>query len=447
MRSERRIVSTPETLAAELERRTRREQREQRLPSVAAAVVRDGEHVWETAVGAADVTKGRDATPDTQYRLGSITKTFTAAAIMQLRDAGKLDLEDSLDKHVEGAAHAPTLRRLLSHTSGLQRETHDDAWLRARFADVPELLETLGDAEQVLPPGARFHYSNLAFALLGIVVERVSGVPYAQYVQERLLEPLGLRRTSFEPQEPAATGYLVQPYVEGVWKAAPVQTGAWIAAGQLWGTVRDLCTWASFLADPAEPVLAKRTVEEMRTVQTIDDHVRWTGGYGLGLMLQRDGERILAGHGGSMPGFIAAVYVSPADKIGVGILTNSSSAALGELAKKLVAATVDQWPVPLEPWKVQDPPPDDVVPLLGIWFMEGAAFTLRWKEGKLDARFPDDADWKPSAVLVRESAERWRVESGWEQGEALRIERGADGSVARMALAGYPVTREPTLWV
>jgi CubicO group peptidase (beta-lactamase class C family) len=329
----------------------------------------------------------------------------------------------------------------------LQRETHDDAWLKARFADVPELLDTLGEAEQVLPSGARFHYSNLAFALLGVVVERVSGIPYEQYVRDRLLTPVGLSRTAFEPQQPAATGYLVQPYVEGVWEEAPVTTGAWIAAGQMWGTVRDLCAWASFLAEPDESVLARATAAEMRTVQTIDDHVRWTGGYGLGLMLQRDGERILAGHGGSMPGFIAAMYASPPDKIGVAILTNSSSAALGELAKKLVGGTVDQWPVPPEPWKVEEPPPDDVLPLLGIWFMEADAFTLRWKDGKVEGRFPDDPDWKPSAVFVRESDDRWRIESGWEQGEALRIERDAEGNVVRLALAGYPVTREPSLWV
>jgi len=218
---------------------------------------------------------------------------------MQLRDEGKLDLEDRLDAYIEGAAHTPTLRRLLSHTSGLQRETHDDAWLTKRFADAAELVETLERAEQVLPAGARFHYSNLAFALLGIVVERVSGLAYPDYVRQRLLEPLGLERTSFEPQAPAATGYLVQPYAEGVWDEAPVETGAWIAAGQLWGTVRDLCRWAAFLADPDESVLSRASVEEMRTVQTIDDHERWTSGYGLGLGLRRDGERVLAGHGGS----------------------------------------------------------------------------------------------------------------------------------------------------
>ncbi|HEY2182573.1 MAG TPA: serine hydrolase domain-containing protein, partial [Gaiellaceae bacterium] len=91
-------MSTPETLAAKLEQLVRLEQREKRMPSLSAAILRDGELVWETALGLADVESDLEATPDTQYRIGSITKTFTAAAIMQLRDAGKLDLEDTLDR-------------------------------------------------------------------------------------------------------------------------------------------------------------------------------------------------------------------------------------------------------------------------------------------------------------------------------------------------------------
>ncbi|HZS23884.1 MAG TPA: serine hydrolase domain-containing protein [Gaiellaceae bacterium] len=434
-------MSTPETLTAELDRLVRKEQKDKRLPSIAATVVRGGETIWETAVGAADIEAGREATPDTQYRLGSITKTFTAAAIMQLRDAGRLDLEDPLDRHVDGAKHAPTLRRLLSHTSGLQRETQDDAWLHARFASVDELLDTLHEAEGVLPPGARFHYSNLAFALLGVVVERVSGIPYADYVRSRLLEPLGLTRTSFVPQGDAATGYLVQPWVEGVWPTAPVETGAWIAAGQLWGTVRDLARWATFLADPDESVLRRSTVEEMRTVQSLDDHVRWTSGYGLGLGLVRDGERILAGHGGSMPGFIAGVYVSPADKVGVAGLTNASGARLSVLLQKLVATTVERWPLPPEPWRVEDEPPEDAVALLGIWFMEGDELVFRWRNGTLEAQFADAADWEAPAVFERLGPDRWRIVSGWEHGEVLRVEP------ERMVLAGYPVTRAPTTWV
>jgi CubicO group peptidase (beta-lactamase class C family) len=427
-------MPTPELLAAELERRVAREQRDKRLPSITAAVLRDGETVWETAVG-------DGATPDTQYRLGSITKTFTAAAIIQLRDAGKLDLEDRLDAHVEAAAHAPTIRRLLSHTSGLQRETHDDAWLEQRFASVPELLETLDRAEHVLPPGARFHYSNLAFALLGIVVERVSGVPYRDYVEQRLLQPVGLTRTSFDPDARAAKGYLVKPYVEGVWDEAPVETGAWIAAGQRSPTVPHICRWAAFLAEPDESVLAKRSAEEMRTVQAIADHTRWTAGYGLGLQLARDGDRIVAGHGGSMPGFIAFVGVSPTDKVGAAVLTNSSTARVDELGLKLIATTVEQWPVPPEPWRVEEPPPAEIERLLGIWYMEGDQIVFRWRAGKLEAQFADVPDWSPPAVFEQGADGRWRIVSGWEHGEVLRIED------ERLVLSGYPITREPGTWV
>jgi CubicO group peptidase (beta-lactamase class C family) len=440
------MPETPERLAARLDRLVVGAQREKRMPSIAAAVLRDGELVWETALGAADVGAEVEATPDTQYRVGSITKTFTAAAIMQLRDAGKLDLEDTLDRHVEGAAHAPTIRRLLSHASGLQRETQDDSWLTLRFAEPDELLETLAQAELVLPSGARFHYSNLAFALLGILVERVSGMPYQDYVRERLFEPAGLTRVSFEPEPPAAKGYLAQPYADGVWDTIGVETGAWASAGQIWGTAADICRWGAFLADPDESVLAKKSAEEMRTVQVIAEHDRWLAGYGLGLELRRDGERILAGHGGSMPGFIARLYFSPQEKVVVAALTNESEAALGELGLALVATTVDEWPVAPEPWRVGEPPPDGVVPLLGAWFMEATRLVIRWRDGKLEARFDGMLDWEPSSVFEQETDDRWRTVSGSEQGEALRIERGEDGSVARLVWAGYPVTREPGPW-
>jgi CubicO group peptidase (beta-lactamase class C family) len=439
-------VSTPDRLTAKLEQLLAADQREKRLPAIAAAVLRDGEPVWESAMGAADVEAGIEATPDTQFRCGSITKTFTAAAIMQLRDAGKLDLEDTLDVHVEGAAHKPSIRRLLSHASGLQRETQDDSWLTLRFAPPDELLATLESAEMVLPSGARFHYSNLAYALLGIVVERVSGLRYTDYVRERLFEPLGLSRLSFEPEPPAAKGYVGQPYADRVWNAIDVETGAWASAGQLWGTVGDLCRWGAFLADPDEAVLAKTSAEEMRTVQVIADHERWTAGYGLGLALRRDGERILAGHSGSMPGFIAMLFFSPADKVVTAALTNESHGLIGDLALALVRTTVEEWPVAPEAWGVGEPPPDDVLPLLGTWFIEATQVDLRWRDGKLEARSPSDAAWEPPAIFERESDDRWRTVSGPERGEALRIERGPDGSVTRMIWAGYPVTREPGPW-
>src|SRR6187401_1155897 len=127
-------MSTPEHFTTELERLTRFAQSEQRLPSLTAAVLRDGEVVWATAIGEAEVSAHRQATTNTQYRLGSITKTFTAAALMQLRDRNVVDLDAPLDTYLPGAALAPSIRRLMTHMSGLQREAHDYEWLTNRFA-------------------------------------------------------------------------------------------------------------------------------------------------------------------------------------------------------------------------------------------------------------------------------------------------------------------------
>ena len=157
-----------------------------RLPSLAAAVFRGDELVWSDAVGVADAEKKVEATPDTQYAVASITKTFTAVSVMQLRDAGRLDLEEPLSRYLPEAAHgSPTLRRMLAHASGLQREPPGEVWETLEFPGEEELLGRLAEAEQVLPPRAAWHYSNLAYALLGHVVARVSGTPFRDYVQER----------------------------------------------------------------------------------------------------------------------------------------------------------------------------------------------------------------------------------------------------------------------
>jgi CubicO group peptidase (beta-lactamase class C family) len=179
----------------------------------------------------------------------------------------------------------------------------------------------------------------------------------------------------------------------------------------------------------------------MRTIQTMDDHARWTVGYGLGVQLFRDGERILAGHGGSMPGFIATVRVSPADRVGAAVLTNESTARIGPLGSELVAATVERWAVPPAVWEVAEPPPADVEPLLGIWYMEGSQLVFRWRGGTLQAQWTDVPDWVEPAVFEQGTDGRWRIVSGWEHGEVLRVEPD------RLVLSGYPVTREPGVWV
>ncbi|MBW8732649.1 MAG: beta-lactamase family protein, partial [Terrabacter sp.] len=186
-----------------------------RAPSVVAAVVRDGEVTWTGAVGSA-VVGGLAAGPDVQYRIGSITKTFTSVLVHQLRDEGVLDLDDPLDRWLPDSRHARvTLRRLLAHASGLQREL-GDMWATLEVPTREDLLAGFETSEQVLPARGSHHYSNLAYAILGEVVGRATSSTWAEQLEHRLLQPLGMTRTSLQPTDPRAQGYLTEPYADAV---------------------------------------------------------------------------------------------------------------------------------------------------------------------------------------------------------------------------------------
>ena len=302
--------------AKQLDRLLQQQQAE-RFPSVAAAVVRNGETVWANAVGGADYEAGEDATPGTQYRIGSITKTFTATSIMQLRDAGKLDLDDRLGEHLDDVGDgSPTIRRMLAHISGLQREVGE------MFVDLSMPSEEDLRVGFALEPARAHHYSNLAFGLLGRVVAAKSGVPYTQYVDENVIKPLGLERTTWHAAAPRAQGYLVDDYARTVWTEPELDLGGVAAMGQLWSTVEDLVTWATFLARGEAGVLDPKTVEEMWFPQVMYYPDDWVLGWGLGLMLFNESGTIFGGHGGAMPGHLAGVYVNRKTQIGAAALTN-----------------------------------------------------------------------------------------------------------------------------
>ena len=411
------------------------ERQADRLPSVAAGVVRKGEPVWSGAAGTADYTEDRAATPDTQYRVGSITKTFTATAIMQLRDAGALDLDDRLDRHIGGNADsAPTLRRLLCHLSGLQREA-GEMFVTGESPTEQDLIESLGGIEFVLEPGQAHHYSNLAFALLGQVVTAVSGEPYTDYVDSRIIAPLGLGRTTWYRQEPFAQGYLVDEYARTVWVEPATDMKGTAAAGQLWSTVGDLGRWASFLATGRDGVLAAKTVEAMWFPQVMWDPADWELAWGLGLMLYNHEGRIYGGHGGAMAGHLAGVYIDRKTQIGAAALTNSSTRGDMDLtAIKLAAKTVELWPEPVEPWRPEAQPPADVRPLLGRWWSEGSEFVFWWEDGALRSKPAAAPANRPPTIFGREG-DGWRATAGRERGERLRV----DGK--RLIWAGYTFTR------
>jgi CubicO group peptidase (beta-lactamase class C family) len=187
-------------LVGDLERQVRAAQSQWHSPAVSAGIVRDGSLVWSTHVGAARLDPMQAPTDHTQYMIGSITKTFTAVLVMALRDAGRMSLDDRLERYLPQTRHgAVTIRSLLAHASGLQREPVGRIWENIEPPDSQRLLSELEDAEQVLPSHLAFHYSNLAFALLGQIVERLERRPWGEVVTERILAPLEMKDTGLTP--------------------------------------------------------------------------------------------------------------------------------------------------------------------------------------------------------------------------------------------------------
>ncbi len=420
-------------------------QAEQRMPSVSAAVFRGDELIWQQALGLADVERGVEATPETQYRIGSITKTFTAVGVLQLRDAGELSLDEPLTTYLPESAHAPTIGRMLAHSSGLQREPPGEIWETMKAPSREELLAGTTDAEQVLEPGSWWHYSNLAFALLGEVVARAHGGTWEEALRTRILEPLGLSRTTAEEADPAARGYFVEPYSDAVRLEPELDLGGAGALGKLWSTTGDLARWGAFLGAGDDRVLKASTLEEMSHVRAMVDHAGWTLAWGTGLELYRRGEHVFVGHGGAMPGHLAGLVVDRTTKIGAAVLTNSGAGASPEkLALDLATAAIGALPAVVEPWQPGDAVPLELEPLLGPWWTEGHQIVLSWRRGRLEAKLLDGVPGRDTSYFEPDGPDRFRSVEGRERGELLRVVRDEDGGVEKLYFATYPLRREPS---
>jgi CubicO group peptidase (beta-lactamase class C family) len=429
-------MSLPEPLARDLRRRLAEAQSEARLPSVSAAVARRGDLAFTGAVG--------DPAPDTdvQYRMGSITKTFTAVLVLQLRDEGLLSLADPLERHLPGTpAGNATVRDLLGHLSGLTQEPPGDFWEAVPGRPGAELLAGIGAEELVLPARRAWHYSNLAYGLLGLVVERIRQVAYAEALRARVLDPLELRRTTYDPVAPYATGYRVHPYADELREEPHADTGAMAPAGQLWSTPSDLACWGSFLAQPTAGVLAPDTVEEMCEPVAIGDPRSWTTGYGLGLQLYRRGERVYAGHGGSMPGFVAGLAVARGEAVAVAAMANAwqgVNAAL--LALQLAEQVLDDDPQ-VTPWRPEETPAA-FVEVLGSWWYRGVELVLYVRGGRLHLRRASDLTGEGAESFVPEGPDRYRGVDGGDRGELMRVRRDDAGAPVVLDLATWLLTRQ-----
>jgi D-alanyl-D-alanine carboxypeptidase len=436
--------------------------REHRLPGIVAGVAsRDGLRWWH-ASGFADIEAGRRGDERTLHRVASITKTFTATAVLQLRDEGKLRLDDPAIRFLPelGRLEDPhgdlddlTIRRLLMHTSGLQGELPwqdlDQFWFY-RSDELPRILR-LGSVRT--PPEAGYKYSNFAYELLGLLVERVADRPFIDHVRAAILDPLGMADTTWFPDEDQvarrAVGYDARFHDDTPRRAKALEDGLFLADGGLWSTAEDLGRWLGhqLRADPAREVgddlvLAGRTLVEMHRPTWLVDP-KWEEAQGLGFYGTRKGELILVGHAGSLHGFQSNISFSATAKLGVTVLINGIASAT-KLAQQLMEVLVPAAAEAEDRQEVEPfaPAPEGYRELLGTYrdpeFNDD--LLVEWRDGKLVAR---DGDPEAPNRELRPTGDplAFLVTGGRHDAELIVFSRGEGARVDRCNIAGYPLIR------
>ncbi|MER6692862.1 serine hydrolase domain-containing protein [Streptomyces minutiscleroticus] len=403
-------------------------QTEGRAPSLVAAVVRGGGTVW---TGARSAVAGHEPDEDVQYRIGSITKTFTAVLVLRLRDEGLLDLGDPLEKHLPGTgAGEATIAELLAHTGGLAAESPAPWWERTPGSLRPELADVLGERPFRHPVGRRHHYSNPGYTLLGALVEKLRGAPWEEVLRAEVLEPLGLGRTSAQPRAPHAGGWAVHPWADVLLPEPVEDLGRMAPAGQLWSTARDLARFAVFLAGGDERVLSAESVREMRTPAAPGEAADVAAGsaYGLGMQIQSRDGRLLVGHSGSLPGFLANLSISVEDDVAAVVLANCTSGPLtSAVAADLVRIVAEAEPRIPEPWRPLPEVDAEVLALAGPWYWGTHPFALRLTDGGGVALEPLSGNGRRSRFRANGDG-TWTGLEGYYAGEPLRPVRRPDGS-------------------
>ncbi|MER7574279.1 serine hydrolase domain-containing protein [Streptomyces sp. NPDC126514] len=418
-------------------------QSEGRAPSLVAAVVRDGRAVWH---GSRTSVEGHGPDENVQYRIGSITKTFTAVLVMRLRDEGLLDLGDPLEKHLPGTgAGEATVSELLAHTGGLAAESPAPWWERTPGSMRPELADVLGEQPLLHPVGRRHHYSNPGYTLLGALVEKLRGAPWEDVLRSEVLEPLGLHRTSGRPKAPHAGGWAVHPWADVMLPEPAEDLGRMAPAGQLWSTTGDLARFAAFLVDGDDQVLSAASVREMRQPAAPGESADVAEGaaYGLGLQIQHRHGRLLAGHSGSLPGFLATLFFSESDDVAAVVLANCTSGPLLSLVAadliRIVAEAEPRIPAPWRPMTEVDPA---VLELAGQWYWGTHAFALRLTADGLVSLEPLSGKGRRSRFRANGDG-TWTGLEGYYAGELLQVVRRPDGSVSHLDLGSFVFTRQP----
>ena len=317
------------------------------LPGIAVGVVNDQQLVWTSGFGFADIKAKVPMTAATKFRMASHSKLFTAIAIMQLREEGKLRLDDPVSKYLAWFKAKPagdddgpvTIEQLLSHSSGMQREAGDH-WVSLEFPTADELRRLYGDRQAAFAPSVRWKYSNLAYSVAGMVIERVSGQTWAEYVDRNIFQPLGMAASSVDKNVPGLAVPYGRRMPDGTREVLPfVDARGMAAATGVTSNVEDMAKFVSaqFRRGPrgGPQVVSTASLREMHRVRSVEEN--WTAGTGLGFDVSRVNNRTYVGHGGGYPGNTTYTLIQLDDKVGVIVLTNTNDSNPNDIARELMA--------------------------------------------------------------------------------------------------------------
>jgi len=323
-----------------------------KVPGISVGIVHDQDMLWNNAYGYANLETERPADTDTLYSICSISKLFTSIGIMQLRDADQLRLRDAVGDHLDWfditQAHdgsGPiTIESLLTHSSGLPRESDYPYWNGPDFPfpTREDLIERLKTQETLYPAQYYFQYSNLALSLAGEIIQERSGQEYSAYINEKILQPLGLTSTrTYYPENlrgaEMAIGYTGMHRSGTRDLVKPFFTRGITAAAGFTSSVNDLASFASWqfrlLETGAGEVLPANTLREMHRVHWVDPD--WETTWGIGFNVHREDDVTIVSHGGGCPGYITQFAMDPKHKIAAVVLTNAGDGPAGNITRNI----------------------------------------------------------------------------------------------------------------
>lgn len=322
-------------------------------PGLTLIVTKDGKTLYRKAYGMADVAAKTPMQADMALRLGSITKQFTAVAVMLLADEGKLAVGDPITKYLpDFPEHGITIEHLLTHTSGIVNYTDKPSFpsMAAQSLPLPQMIDLFRNDPLDFKPGTQFKYSNSGYFLLGAIIEKVSGAGYAAFLRQRVFTPLGMAHTGYGDSEPAgiarASGHAPGP--GGVQGSGPINMAWPYSAGALSSNVDDLARWND--AVRVGKLLKPESWQRVFSPYTLADGKASDYGYGWNIGKVRG--HVSWNHGGAIPGFRSEAAYLPKEGVYVAALTNMigpGSAPLPFIVNKAAALAIgDAYPDPVK---------------------------------------------------------------------------------------------------